>query len=311
MTDVLSFGSDEPPRPGRRRWLTAGAVVLGLAVTAMVVRSQVRENPKPLPSTVRPLPSASRLLCDAAGGVVLDETERDLAQNRCDESAATGPWTVVVRQTAGSLAHHGAVITFPADADSRAGAVVWELAGARAQIRGDLPAADLAALVRRVSVVSGKPRLDPPPGYVVVFTGPYRAPVVQEAGYDSAAAGEQATLGASWIHTGLAGGGGFEDALYAAGARSAGGINNHPAVLSGVREGEGMLSWELAPGRVAFVAYGGGLPLKATAEAALHRLAQQTRVVTATQWQTTNPVVIYQVNDILNPGPWPVRPVGG
>jgi hypothetical protein len=185
---------------------------------------------------------------------------------------------------------------------SAAGAVSWELAGARAQIRGDLAAADLTALARRASVVSGKPRLDPPPGYVVVFAGPYRAPVVQEAGYSSAAAGEQAALGAGWIHTGLAEGGGFEDALYAAGARSAGSINNHPAVLSGVREGDGLLSWELAPGRVAFAAYGGGLPLKATAEAALHRLAQRTKVVTAAQWQTTNPIVVDQVNDVLNPG---------
>src|SRR5689334_14985689 len=103
MTDVLRFGPDEPPRPGRRRWWVVGAVVLGLAVTAMVVRGQVRESPQPLPSTLRPLPSASRLLCDAAGGLVLDEAERNLAQNRCDEAAATGPWTVVVRQTGGSL----------------------------------------------------------------------------------------------------------------------------------------------------------------------------------------------------------------
>jgi hypothetical protein len=139
----------------------------------------------------------------------------------------------------------------------------------------------------------------------VVFTGPYRSPVIQEAGYGSAAAGEEAALGAGWIHTGVVEGGGFEDALYAARARSAGAVNNQAAALSGVREGDGLLSWELAPGRVAFVAYGGGHPLKTPAQAALHRLAQRTEVITAAEWQATTPVMIDQINDYRTPGPWP------
>jgi hypothetical protein len=298
MTDVLSFGPDETPRPRRRRWLTLSAIVLVVAVIALVVRSRASENAKPLPS-------ASASWCSAASGVVLERTTRDLAQNRCDEAATSGPWTVVVRRTNGSLAHRGAVITFPADADPRPGAVIWGLAGATARIRGDLAAADLNVLARRVSVSSGKPQLVPPPGYVVVFTGPYRAPVIQEAGYGSAAAGEEAALGASWIHTGLVEGGGFEDALYAAGARPAAAVNNQASMLSGVREGDGLLSWELAPGRVAFVAYGGGRQLDASAEAALHRLAWRTTIITAAEWRATAPIAIDQSNYDRAPGPWP------
>ncbi|AYF30017.1 hypothetical protein CSH63_21630 [Micromonospora tulbaghiae] len=186
---------------------------------------------------------------------------RDLSQDRCDRTAADGPWTVVVRRSGGSLAQRGAVITYPVATDPGrqvSGELTWPLAGSQAQIRGDVGAAGLAALADRVTVVGGRPRLDPPAGYVVTFTGPYRAAGVHEAGYGSAAAAEQDALGDGWVHTRLVDGGGFEDALYAAGARAAPAVGGHPAVLAGVREGSSLLCWEPEPGRVAFVTYGGG-----------------------------------------------------
>ncbi|MFG3700844.1 hypothetical protein ACGF5C_23455 [Micromonospora sp. NPDC047620] len=201
------------------------------------------------------------------------------------------------------------MITYPVAADpgrQALGELTWPLAGSQARIRGDLGAAGLAALADRVTVVAGRPRLNPPAGYVVTSTGPYRAAAVHEAGYGSAAAAEQGALGDGWVHTGLVDGGGFEDALYAARARTAPAVGGHPAVLAGVREGAALLCWEPEPGRVAFVAYGGGTAPDAAAGAALHRLATQTRVLTAAEWQATKPVIVEQVNDDRHPGPWPV-----
>ena len=124
-----------------------------------------------------------------------------------------------------------------------AGEFIWPLAGSQARIRGDLGAAGLAALADRVTAVAGRPSMDPPAGYVVTSTGRYREAAVHEAGYGSVAVAEQDALGDGWVHTGLVDGGGFEDALYAAGARAAPAVGGHPAVLAGVREGSALLCW--------------------------------------------------------------------
>lgn len=310
MSDIVSFGLEEPRHPRRWRLIVAGAVVL---IAGLAIAGAMRDRPKPFPDVPPPAAKTSCGVSQSMAGLVLelpgDNPARDLSQDRCDRTAADGPWTVVVRRSDGSLAQRGAVVTYPVAADQgrqSPNEFMWPLAGSQARIRGDLGAAGLAVLAERVTAVAGRPRLDPPTGYIVTYTGPYRAVAVQEAGYGSAAVAEQDALGKSWVHTGLADGGGFEDALYAAGAQAAPAVGGHPAVFAGVREGAALLCWELEPGRLAFVAYGGDSAPDAAAGAALHRLALHTRVLTAAEWRATKPVIVEQVNDDRHPGPWPV-----
>ncbi|MEV7231090.1 hypothetical protein AB0M79_29345 [Polymorphospora sp. NPDC051019] len=165
----------------------------------------------------------------------------------------------------------------------------------------------LIAPAARTTVVAGRPGVDPPNGYTVISTGPYRPPIVRQVGYSSAAAGEGQALGSGWIHAGVASSGGFEDQLFAVRSVSAGTVHGRPAMLSGIREGAGMIVWEPTPGAIAFVGYGGGNPLDDSAVEALRRLAGRARPVTSVGWQALRPVTIEQVNDHRRPGPWPTK----
>jgi hypothetical protein len=327
--DVLSFGPDKPPwRPPR--WLIlVGVTVLpaaALAVIAVVVLTNHRgahpSTPAVATLTVQANPAAG-LPCQPAGsgqsptvagpvaGLAIDRVGLvDGTLERCDRTALGGPWTVVVRRTDGSLGKHGAVVTFPVDAPSTGhavqigtatglaggGAVVWPVAGAHARVRGDLAEPELVAIAACTTAIAGRPTVDAPAGYSVVSTGPYRPPVIHEARYGSADVAEQQALGNGLTYTGVTSGGGFEDQLYAVGAASGVPVHNRPTVVSSVLGGNATLAWEPAPGMVAYVGYSGA-ELGDKAIAALQRLAARSRILSGTQWRSTGPAILDQLNE--------------
>jgi hypothetical protein len=201
------------------------------------------------------------------------------------------------------------VLTFPVEAPAAGrtvkvgrvagtagnGVVSWPLAGAYARVRGDLSEAVLIAIADGTTVTSGRPVVSPPAGHVVVSTGTYRPAVVRDARYGSAELGEQAALGAGLTYARVADGGGIEDLLYAEHAADGGLVGGVPAVVSTVLGGNAALAWEPAPGVVAHVGYSGAA-LDDDALAALHRLAERSRVLTAAQWRATGPQTINQIN---------------
>jgi hypothetical protein len=69
----------------------------------------------------------------------------------------------------------------------------------------------------------------------------------------------------------------------------------HAVVTSGLG-GNGALVWELTPEVVAYAGYSGAL-LDQGAVAALRRLAERTRLVSAQQWEATRPTTPDHVND--------------
>jgi hypothetical protein len=230
--------------------------------------------------------------------------------DRCDRTAVDGPWTVVVRRPGGSLGRQGAVVTFPVEprragrgvaVDGRRGTaepgmVTWPLAGEHARIRGDLSEAELVAIAARTTVADGRPAVDPPAGFAVVTSGPYRPPAVHELRYASGAVGERATLGDGMAYTGVTSGGGFEDQLYAVPTTDGGPVHGRPSVVSSVSGGNATLAWEPAPGLVAYVGYSGRQSDAGTA-AALHRLAGRTRVLSHAEWRAAGPATVDQPNE--------------
>ncbi|MEV0718487.1 hypothetical protein [Asanoa sp. NPDC050611] len=247
-------------------------------------------------------------------GLVIVRADRPLhvasGLDRCDRLAADGPWTVVLRAPDGSLGRHGAVVTFPVDAP-RLGqpvavgqvrgliadrAVTWPVAGGHARIRGDLGQAGLLAVAARVTVVDGRPAVDPPAGLTVAADGPYRPPTVHELRYGATEVGEQAALGAGLVYTGVSGSGGFEDRLYAVDSTEGPPLRGRPTVVSTVSGGNGTLAWEPAPGVVAYVGYSGAL-LGADAVAALHRLAVRSRPLSDVEWRAAGPQTVDQTNE--------------
>jgi hypothetical protein len=253
-------------------------------------------------------------VADPLAGLLIDRAAIGLGANagleRCDRAAVDGPWSLVVRRPDGSLGKHGAVVTFPVGAPragrkvnvggviGKAGTrmVIWPLAGAHARIRCDLSEAELIAIAARTTLVARRPAVDPPAGYAVVSTGPYRPPTIHEARYGSAEIGEQAALGNGLTYTGVTSGGGFEDQLYAMRTDNGGLINGRPAVVSPVFGGNATLAWEPTPGLVAYVGYSGA-DLDDEAIAALQRLAGHARALTSIEWQATNPQTTDQINE--------------
>ncbi len=229
--------------------------------------------------------------------------------DRRDSTAERGPWTVVVRRLRGSLGSHGAVVTFPVPALTAGtpvsvrgakgrlagGQLVWPVDGKYARVRGDLPDADLLAIARRTSIESNRPAVRAPAGLSSVFTGPYRAPLVQEARYGSARLGEGLALGDGLAYTGALSAGGFEDQLFASHGQTGYRVNGHPAVLSAVQGGNGTLAWELSPGLVVYVGYSGN-SLTDDAGRALTRLAERSRLISAADWTAHHPGVSEQTN---------------
>jgi len=231
---------------------------------------------------------------------------------RRDHTAVNGPWTVVVRRSGGSLGRDGAVVTFPVPAPSDvrtvrvgrvlgtagSGMLIWPLGGAYARVRGDRTEAELVAIAARTTLVAARPVVHAPSGFVVVSSEPYRSPSIREVRYGSTDLGEEAALGAGLTYTGVSRSGGLEDLLYAVNARSAGMVAGKPAVITSGLGGNGLLAWEPIPGVTAYVGYSGA-PLGGDATVALRRLAGRTRALLGSEWQSTHPEPIEQIN---NPG---------
>jgi hypothetical protein len=268
------------------------------------------EPSSPLACAASPVAPASATAWSRLSAVVLGRPEPGGTLTRSDPLASRGPWTVVVRRRDGSLARHGAVVTFPVDPIAgRAVArgrlrgtaayrsVVWPLAGAHARIRGDLGRAALLAIAGRTSLVKGRPAVRPPRGYVATGPLPYRPSEVHEVRY-----GDRGGLGAygtrlGFIYTGVLRAGGFEDQLYVRGAESAGSVHRWPAVASTLMGGNATLAWSPVPGVVAYVGYS-GVTYDAAARSALGCLARRSRPLGEAQWRATVPAVVPQRNEI-------------
>ncbi|MEV4342897.1 hypothetical protein AB0J83_00255 [Actinoplanes sp. NPDC049596] len=320
MTDVVAFGSDKPPwRPSRR--LVAAALALavaGLGLAVLLTRGG-DENPDggepPAPVAHTPSgctgsapasertgsPVPGRTGSPAAGRtgspaavtgaspvaiVIEGACHPGAGLDRRDTTAATGPWTVVVRGEGGSLGRDGAVVTYPVPREGDGpGKVVKRLGDTYARVRGDLAPDGLKAIADSITVSGGRPVVRPPRGMSVVATGTYRPASIHEIRYGTAELGEQAALGSGLTFTGVAAAGGYEDHLYATGD------------LSSVFGGNGAIAWEPKPGLIAFIGYSGATRT-AAADEALQRLAGRARAINGDGWRALAPTVAGQSNDI-------------
>jgi hypothetical protein len=249
---------------------------------------------------------------DSVAGLRFDRAEGGLGSglDRCDRAALDGPWTVVVRRPDGSLGRRGAVVTFPVDPPAggrnvavggvtglaATGTVTWPVAGRHARIRGDQSEADLIAIAARTTVAAGHPAVDPPAGFAVVATGPYRPPTIHERRFGSSTVGEGDALGDGLTFTGVASGGGYEDLFYTLAVRDGQPVDGRPTVVSSAFGGNATIAWEPAPGLIAFVGYSGSETTDA-AVAALQRLAGQTRPLTVAQWREAGAQTVDQTNE--------------
>jgi hypothetical protein len=327
VRDTISFGPERPRRPPPRWLFVVGPVALSGVVVAVITAYMLGDHHEPRPArptaaspTAAPATAVGRPcrpvgwaqnppVAESLSGLLIDREAVGSGLVRCDRTAVGGPWTAVVRRLDGSLGQHGAVVTFPVGrptigwsvgvegvrGTAETGMVTWPVAGAYARIRGDLSEAELIAIAGHTTVMGGRPTVQPPVGYTMVATGPYRSPTIHELRYGSALVGEQAALGDGLTYTGVTSGGGFEDQLYAVHAETGGSVDGRPAVVSSVFGGNATLAWEPTPGVVAYVGYSGSL-LDGNAIAALQRVAGKTRPMNDIQWQATNPQIIDQIN---------------
>ena len=65
-------------------------------------------------------------------------------------------------------------------------------------------------------------------------------------------------------------------------------VNGHPAVVSDANGSNASISWELAPGVIAYISYS-GLQLTDMAVTALVGLANQTHPLSSVEWTAINP----------------------
>ncbi len=329
--ELVEFG---PRRSAPLRWLWVLAVSIAIVAAAgyAIVRSargsdstqiaQPSPNIEPLPILGPPaspiaLPGPSDVSFPAAtAAVVLGEIPPGGALERRDDSAAQGPWTVIVRRHDGSLGRHGAVITYPVAApawahpvrvgrligSAVAAGVVWPLGGAHARIRGDLTDAELVRIATSTSVSAGRPTVHPPAGFSVVLAAPYRSVSIHEIRYGASQFGSPAESLGGIVYTGLlTAGGGFEDQLYALSPTDAGMVHGRPAVASPALGGNGTVAWEITPGSVAYIGrvtlgYGGA-EFDQHAIDVLRQLAGQSRALVSTQWQASGRQVTDQLNE--------------
>jgi hypothetical protein len=311
--DIVSFGSDKPPWRPSRRVILAGLVVVAAAVSIAVIGRDrpddaAPDDAAPVVAASGPAPAVTGPTCPPPAAapeppvrpvaVLIGCAPPGSSLDRRDPTAGRGPWTVVVRRDDGSLGRNSAVVTFPVAAGSPTapGTRIWPLAGAHARIHGDLPAAALATISARTSVVRGKPVVDPPAGYTATTTGSYRPASIHEIRYPTQSLSENDALSGGLTYTGTVSGGGYDDALLATTVTPAGLVGGRPAVISSVFGGNGALAWEPAPGVIAYIGYSGG-QLSDDATAALLRLAARARPLTAQQWQATGPTTVDQTND--------------
>jgi hypothetical protein len=295
------------------------AVIVPLVAIGAAGAMLTREYASPQAALTLPTGSADAptLECGASAvdalvaALIIDRTvSSGMTLERCDRTALTGPWTVVVRRPGYPLGTAGAVVTYPVPA-ARAGrpvtvngvlgsvedgAVIWRLGAGYARVRGDVPEADLISIAAHTVVEAGRPAVLPLSEYAVVTTGPYRSPAIREVRYGAADLGESQWLGNGLVYTGLISGGGFEDQLYAVRASRRSSVHGIPAVVSPVLGGNATLAWEPIAGLVAYVGYSGA-QLSDQAVAALQRLAGRTTFLSTGQWQATRPASVYQSND--------------
>jgi len=302
------------------------ALAVGLAVAANTLSERSTQPPFRTPSADMttlsgPTPTDStatyinlvETALPAIGGLALRGQPGDAFLTRSDPTAVNGAWTVVVRRVDGSLGRYGAVVTYPAPTNDAAntgspirvgsasgisgpGFILWPLGNGQARIRGDLPQADLVHIAELTTVVAGQPQVTPPEGFRVIARAPSRLPLVHEIRYASADLGLANALGDGLAYTALTSGGGFEDALYAEGATSAGTVHGAAAVVSSVQGGNGTLAWEPSPGVVAYVGWSGA-GMSAEAVTALRTLAEGTYTLTPSQWLATKPQLDDQENN--------------
>jgi hypothetical protein len=324
MGEILSSGPDRPRWTPPRWMIAAGATVGAVAVlTAGIVAVSGPDKPHraaSAPASSSPHPSGIVFPDGPDATVAPGETpgmvikwaalDGDSAWDQRDLASGSGPWTVTVRRHDGSVGINSAVVTFPVPAPGKGravkiggasgtagdGEITWRIGGAYARVRGDLPEPELVAIAAATTVTAGRPAVEPPAGLSVTATAPSRPRDLREVRYLSAAAGEAAALSEGVTFTGVVRCGGFEDRLYAAKARAAGTVHGKPAVVTSALEGDGLLAWEPTPGVVAYVGYSGA-PFTDAAVAALHRIAERTRLLNPQQWQTTGAQTTNGVND--------------
>ena len=300
------------------------AVTIGLAVAVSTLGGTSTQPPPRTPTTeITTSPDSTatpqirrETVLPTIGALALGGHHGAVFLTRSDPGAVNGAWTVVVRRTDGSLGQRGAVVTYPAHTsdftDTGApvrvgtltgiagrGFILWPLGNGHARIRGDLPAADLLRIAELTTVAAGRPHVRPPEGFRVIAVGPSRLPLIHEIRYGSNELALGLALGDGLTYTGLTSGGGFEDALYAAGATPAGIVQGVPAVVSSVQGGNGTLAWETSPGVVAYVGWSGA-EMSPNTVAALRTLAQGAHLLTPRQWLATKPDLNEQENNPAN-----------
>ncbi len=334
MQDVISAGPDRPRRPPPRRLVVV--VLIAAVVVAVLVVTHLGQphDGAPDAQTHQPSPSApqasraaastaaSPFRCpttspgaasaapDEAAALAIGDPASATALLRRDASAAQGPWSVVVRRDGGSFGSQSAVVTFPAEAlagppvdvGGHTGTrgprtIVWPVAGARARVRGDLPAKELVSIARATTIASRRPVVRPPAGYTVSVPRPYRPTEVHELRYTNDADLGRAGAELGFVYTGVLRGAAFEDQLFALNVPSTASVAGHPAFVSRLMGGSATLAWSPAPGVIAYVGYSGG-PLNARTTAALGCLARASRLMSDAEWRATRPVVGRQPNDI-------------
>jgi hypothetical protein len=322
--ELLELG---PRRPAPVRWLAILAIVLAVVgvSTHAVRRAAVSSTPRAAtPGTVGTvsatvssngaiaLPAVSQrpFPIDTAA-VVLGEVPRFAALERTDDTAARGPWSLVVRRRGGWLGRHGAVITYPVSAPAWgrpvrvgravgtavAGGFVWPLAGKYARIRSDLPPIEVVRLALATTVVRAVPAVHPVSGYWIALPAPYRSGSIHEIRYHASQLGSAAAGLDGLIYTGLlTAGGGFEDRLYARPATDAGPVHGRPAVAPVTVGGNRMVAWEVAPGTIAYLGYSGPEFAPQTVDV-LRQLASQARALCGRHWRASSPQRTAQRND--------------
>ena len=322
-------GLEGPRSTGAPRGLVFVVVLalpLAVAVAADSLVGSSARPPSRTPSAATSLMGATRANSTASprrvetalpaiGGLALRGHRGDVFLTRSDPAAAAGgAWTVVVRRTGGSLGRDGAVVTYPAPTSDftdtgtpiRVGSVtgtagrgfiLWPLGSGYARIRGDLPQADLLHIAQFTKLLSGLlPDVRPTEGFRVIARSPSRLPLIHEVRSSCEHLGLVPALGDGLIYTGMTSGGGFEDALYAAGVTPAGRVHGSPAVVSSVEGGNATLAWEPSAGVVAYLGWSGA-EMSPKAITALSALAASSYTLTPSQWLATKPDLIEQEND--------------
>ena len=315
LDDVL----DRSRRRQRRHRRRLAGLGIAVAIALLALGTAVwAGRPSPDRDVVTGPPPATAVPAtppgvEIAGGDLLHGT-----LERRDPTAADGAQTVVVRAADGSLAHHSAVVTWPADAEATGtpvvingqpghaadGVVTWSVDGKVGRVRGDLGADALIAIARATTVDPTTQQPDvpgPPPGLHVVARGPAGTPVQREARYGSVPLGEGDALGAGLALAVSATGGAIEDYLLEHHAPTDVFVQGHraawydpdftapsPPLLLG---GNGTLVWENSPGVLVAVGYSGSSSSPA-AVAALTRLGERVRIVDETAWVAGDPQVV-------------------